>query len=137
MLFYSLIVLIISISLMWYSIRTTVMNPVLRPRLVGTPGRIAVLTQVLLAWTIAHLSCSVRTNSKFDTAKRLPQNRSLSPRRADVAELADAHDSGSCTRKGVEVQVLSSAPNASINLKAVLSRAAFPFALMVALRSHN
>ncbi len=29
---------------------------------------------------------------------------------ADVAELADAHDSGSCTRKGVEVQVLSSAP---------------------------
>jgi hypothetical protein len=29
---------------------------------------------------------------------------------ADVAELADAHDSGSCARNGVEVQVLSSAP---------------------------
>ena len=28
---------------------------------------------------------------------------------ADVAELADAHDSGSCARKGVEVQLLSSA----------------------------
>lgn len=32
----------------------------------------------------------------------------------DVAELADTHDSGSCTRKGVEVQVLSSARNRSI-----------------------
>ena len=31
--------------------------------------------------------------------------------RAEVAELADAHGSGPCTRKGVEVQVLSSAPN--------------------------
>ena len=31
-------------------------------------------------------------------------------RRADVAELADAHGSGPCSRKGVEVQVLSSAP---------------------------
>ena len=30
--------------------------------------------------------------------------------RADVAELADAHGSGPCSRKGVEVQVLSSAP---------------------------
>ena len=30
---------------------------------------------------------------------------------ADVAELADALDSGSSSRKGVEVQVLSSAPN--------------------------
>ena len=30
---------------------------------------------------------------------------------ADVAELADAHDSGSCAGNGVEVQVLSSAPN--------------------------
>jgi hypothetical protein len=33
------------------------------------------------------------------------------PRRADVAELADALDSGSSTRKGVKVQVFSSAPN--------------------------
>ena len=29
---------------------------------------------------------------------------------ADMAELADALDSGSSSRKGVEVQVLSSAP---------------------------
>ncbi len=29
---------------------------------------------------------------------------------AEVAELADAHDSGSCVRKDVEVRVLSSAP---------------------------
>ena len=34
-------------------------------------------------------------------------------RRADVAELADAHGSGPCSRKGVEVQVLSSAPEPS------------------------
>ena len=33
--------------------------------------------------------------------------------RAEVAELADAHGSGPCTRKGVEVQVLSSAPKIS------------------------
>ena len=33
--------------------------------------------------------------------------------RAEVAELADAHGSGPCTRKGVEVQVLSSAPTSS------------------------
>src|SRR5882672_488458 len=31
------------------------------------------------------------------------------PLRADVAELVDAHGSGPCARKGVEVQVLSSA----------------------------
>jgi hypothetical protein len=31
--------------------------------------------------------------------------------RAEVAELADAHDSGSCVRKDVEVRVLSSAPS--------------------------
>jgi hypothetical protein len=29
--------------------------------------------------------------------------------RAEVAELVDAHDSGSCVRKGVEVRVFSSA----------------------------
>src|ERR1022692_616024 len=33
--------------------------------------------------------------------------------RAEVAELADAHGSGPCTRKGVEVQVLSSAPDSA------------------------
>ena len=31
--------------------------------------------------------------------------------RAEVAELADAHGSGPCTRKGVKVRVLSSAPS--------------------------
>jgi hypothetical protein len=35
--------------------------------------------------------------------------------RAEVAELADAHGSGPCTRKGVEVQVLSSAPKAYLD----------------------
>ena len=35
--------------------------------------------------------------------------RSVQPTNADVAELADALDSGSSARKGVEVQVLSSA----------------------------
>ncbi len=30
--------------------------------------------------------------------------------RAEMAELADAHGSGPCTRKGVEVRVLFSAP---------------------------
>ena len=34
----------------------------------------------------------------------------LFDKNADVAELADAHDSGSCARNGAEVQVLSSAP---------------------------
>ena len=33
---------------------------------------------------------------------------------ADVAELADAHDSGSSARNSVEVQVLSSAPSIKV-----------------------
>jgi hypothetical protein len=36
-----------------------------------------------------------------------------------VAELADAHDSGSCARNGVEVQVLSSAPTKSIGSRSL------------------
>ena len=36
------------------------------------------------------------------------------PNCADVAELADALDSGSSSRKGVEVQVLSSAPRIEV-----------------------
>ena len=39
------------------------------------------------------------------------------PTHADVAELADALDSGSSSRKGVEVQVLSSAPIKSISYR--------------------
>jgi hypothetical protein len=44
-----------------------------------------------------------------DFIVRRGDNEGLPPL-ADVAELADAHDSGSCARNGVEVQVLSSAP---------------------------
>src|SRR5262245_29463889 len=36
------------------------------------------------------------------------------PSRAEVAELADAHDSGSCARKGVGVRVPPSAPTKSV-----------------------
>src|SRR5215469_17888509 len=45
---------------------------------------------------------------------RLPTHRawfSSVASRAEVAELADAHGSGPCTRKGVGVRVPSSAPN--------------------------
>jgi hypothetical protein len=50
-LFCSIIVLIISIFLMWYAIRTTVMNPVLRPLLIGTASRMAVLNLTRLLTT--------------------------------------------------------------------------------------
>jgi hypothetical protein len=50
-LFYSLIVLILSICLMWYAIRAAVMNPALRPQLVGTPGRMVVLNLIRLLTT--------------------------------------------------------------------------------------
>jgi hypothetical protein len=43
--------------------------------------------------------------------------REAQPNCADVAELADALDSGSSSRKGVEVQVLSSAPMFSIRYR--------------------
>ena len=39
----------------------------------------------------------------------LASGRGYTDRHADVAELVDAHGSGPCARKGVEVQVLSSA----------------------------
>src|SRR5438093_13055044 len=44
---------------------------------------------------------------------------------AEVAELADAHDSGSCGRKSVEVQVLSSASR-NVNELQNLSTTAIP-----------
>src|SRR6516165_10840054 len=44
---------------------------------------------------------------------------SASFHRAEVAELADAHGSGPCTRKGVGVRVPSSAP---IHLKSMIYR---------------
>src|SRR6185369_11772573 len=47
--------------------------------------------------------------------------------RADVAELVDAHGSGPCARKGVEVQVLSSALTGSA-ARSASSGAAWPAA---------
>ena len=46
---------------------------------------------------------------------------------ADVAELADALDSGSSARKGVEVRILSSAlsPDRSVSANAVKTAAVF------------
>ena len=41
---------------------------------------------------------------------------------AEVAELVDAHDSGSCTRKSVEVRVFSSAPIISRVLDGIVSK---------------
>ena len=42
---------------------------------------------------------------RMDIIHRIPAIES-----AEVAELVDAHDSGSCVRKDVEVRVFSSAP---------------------------
>ena len=47
----------------------------------------------------------------------------FTPRRADVAELADALDSGSSRGNSVEVQVLSSAPKNSKELLGLISSA--------------
>ena len=47
---------------------------------------------------------------EFDSDDAGPREWGVLAHRADVAELADAHGSGPCSRKGVEVQVLSSAP---------------------------
>ena len=41
--------------------------------------------------------------------RMVPAAATIPAPRADVAELVDAHGSGPCARKGVEVQVLSSA----------------------------
>ena len=55
---------------------------------------------------------------QFDIRVRSWKNEiSLPNTHADVAELADALDSGSSSRKGVEVQVLSSAPIKSVTYK--------------------
>ena len=49
--------------------------------------------------------------NKLDLTKNLDKCAGvINNCRADVAELADAQDSGSCDRKVVQVQVLSSAP---------------------------
>jgi hypothetical protein len=48
---YSVVALIISILLIWYAISNTVTNPVLRPRIVCTPGRMAVINVTRLATT--------------------------------------------------------------------------------------
>ena len=41
---------------------------------------------------------------------RAKAHANILKRYAEVAELVDAHDSGSCVRKDVEVRVFSSAP---------------------------
>ncbi len=60
---------------------------------------------------------SLRISSRFDipaclceTSHCCPSSAPLDLTRAEVAELADAHGSGPCTRKGVGVRVPSSAP---------------------------
>ena len=53
---------------------------------------------------------STRHRRAIDTNGRVRDNESEPTPQADVAELADALDSGSSVRKDVEVQVLSSAP---------------------------
>ena len=56
--------------------------------------------------------------ARLEDAAELVENASLVSR-AEVAELADAHGSGPCTRKGVGVRVPSSAP---IHLKSMIYR---------------
>jgi hypothetical protein len=53
-----------------------------------------------------------------DTACRSLDLKSKS--RAEVAELADAHGSGPCTRKGVGVRVPSSAPNRHKQIRSII-----------------
>ena len=48
--------------------------------------------------------------------------RSRLKRYAEVAELVDAHDSGSCARKGVEVRVFSSAPPSPLAREDVIKK---------------
>ena len=63
------------------------------------------------------------------TSEGAPEKmKEAQPNCADVAELADALDSGSSSRKGVEVQVLSSAPDETKSVyEAVHHRAALVF----------
>src|SRR3954463_15942218 len=62
-------------------------------------------------------------------SQSLPSRRLQPPHRskslAEVAELADAHGSGPCTRKGVGVRVPSSAPRLAHSQQHLGSRNAF------------
>ncbi len=51
-----------------------------------------------------------KTGGREAVRVRVPLSVPQLKRQAVVAELADAHGSGPCARKGVEVQVLSTAP---------------------------
>ena len=51
-LIYSVVALIISIFLMWYAIANAVTNPVLRPLVVRTPNRMAMINIARLATTV-------------------------------------------------------------------------------------
>src|SRR5690242_815225 len=55
-------------------------------------------------------SAAERTRRPLLKRKIVPVTGATLSLRADVAELVDAHGSGPCGRKPVEVQVLSSAP---------------------------
>jgi hypothetical protein len=57
---------------------------------------------------------TTKERSAIDTGRRTLQNRGFPSSSADVAELADALGSGPSSRKGVEVQVLSSAPKKAL-----------------------
>ena len=59
---------------------------------------------------VSRISRATWPRCSSSSARHRPRRRRLHcSRRADVAELVDAHGSGPCARKGVEVQVLSSA----------------------------
>src|ERR1019366_6577081 len=71
---------------------------------------IVLLRVHVIGW---HSACQIGTEyNALGTARNAPpRHHAIIPSaRADVAKLADALDLGSSSRKGVKVQVLSSAP---------------------------
>src|SRR5215469_16101716 len=72
----------------------------MRPQPANIPPRCASTTRLVQSW------CCRRNGFRSDSFAS----------RAEVAELADAHGSGPCTRKGVGVRVPSSAPILQFNL---------------------
>jgi hypothetical protein len=61
-------------------------------------------------------ACLTRLDAFVTLAIAAVQRCSAQDLRAEVAELADAHGSGPCTRKGVGVRVPSSAPAFQVSL---------------------
>ena len=64
-------------------------------------------------------ACLTRVDAFVTLGIAAVQRCSAQDLRAEVAELADAHGSGPCTRKGVGVRVPSSAPSFSSRLFSV------------------